>query len=90
MVFHMKIALFQSGLETGMYAYTLDETGANLPDEFAPWKPIRILCVTGSVSQDRTRGLGALVLQALKEDGFSCVCSRSASERLRKSLTSTH
>lgn len=90
MVVHVRIALFQSRLESGMYAYTLDETGANLPDAFGPWNPIRILHVNGPGSQDRMNGMGALVLQALKDDGFSCVCSRSASDRLRKSLATVH
>jgi hypothetical protein len=39
----MKVALFQSEIGSGLFAFTVDVTGANLPSDFAPWSqtPIR-------------------------------------------------
>jgi len=76
----MKVILFRSRLIPAIYGYTLDEAGANLPDEFAPWDHIKIDYVNGFASQER---LTALILKALREVGYSCVCHRSDAERWR-------
>jgi len=87
----MKITLFQSDAESSMYAYTSDERGANLPNEFAPWNRVRILNVTGCLPpQGKQKEIWAAVLQTLKRDGFSCLCTRSASVRLGLKAATVH
>jgi hypothetical protein len=58
----MKVALFLSEKDAGLFAFTVDETGANLPSDLAPWNRIPIRPATeqafeiANVKKHRIRG----------------------------------
>jgi hypothetical protein len=62
MLFH----LFQSGLDLGMFGFTLDEAGLHLPPEWGPWRRQGRAGIPDSAS----------VLRVIEESGFFLARSR--------------
>jgi hypothetical protein len=88
----MKVRLFRSEKEPELFAYTSEQTGANLPSEFAPWiqTPTGPAREAGSQSSKNGNGIGAAIAEAVIRDGFCLTCSRSTSERLGLDAHSIH
>jgi hypothetical protein len=76
----IKVALFRSQKDPDVFAYTSVETGETLPSRFAPWGIISVW--RGASPDNPETKIGARLTQALREDGFCLVCSRSTHERL--------
>lgn len=71
----MLVFTFVSGKEADVVGFTTDRTGASLPAEWAPWRPLGTGTLTSSV------GLAGMeqsepVQQAIRKDGYYLVRAR--------------
>jgi hypothetical protein len=64
----MQVYLFISNRDLSVLAFTSDQTGANLPPDFAPWKPLG----GRSMSADGVSGIGNshVIGTTLEADGY--------------------
>jgi hypothetical protein len=63
----MRIYLFKSEVDAEVFGFTIDETGANLPDRFAPWRSFGDLITSSSKP---LLGIGLTATATIKRDGF--------------------
>jgi hypothetical protein len=63
----MKVALLRSKKDTGLFAFTVGEAGADLPSDFAPWRQTSIRPATGARLQnsESEKNIGTEVAIAL-------------------------
>jgi hypothetical protein len=68
----MAISLFRSTKEPGVFGFTADPTGANLPAEFAPWQRSGSGTAAQAYAGSSLDGLAASdpVVKAVERDGF--------------------
>lgn len=70
----MQIYLFRSEKDPQVSGFTSDETGANLPNEFAPWHPIG-----GGTALSTGAGADPVSVE-VRERGFYLVTATDPSE----------
>jgi hypothetical protein len=75
----MAISIFRSTKKPDVFGFTADPTGANLPDEFAPWQKSGDAIAAQAYANSSFDGLAASdpVVKAIERDGFYLALSGS-------------
>lgn len=68
----MKITLFRSTVASDIFAFTADETGANLPGQLAPWQKAGHSASARAYAETSLDGLPSSdpVIKAIERDGY--------------------
>ena len=66
----MQVFIFQSEKDTDVSAFTSEKDGANLPAEFAPWKPRGTSVIQTGKSLIGVVGGTDVVMGGIEKDGY--------------------